>query len=83
MARKAQTEADFRLKAQAHIGAMKAAIRSLDRSLSDDDVCGCDAGNASGDTEQECGCEHREAARVLEAGGCYIRRGLERGFRLS
>lgn len=26
--------------------------------------------------------ESREASRVLEAGGCYIRRGLEKGWTL-
>lgn len=26
--------------------------------------------------------EHAEAARVIEAGGCYIRRGLAKGYTL-
>lgn len=68
MARQALTETEWRAKAERHhLPTMEAALRSLRRS---------------GATSAYDADEHREAARVLEAGGCYIRRGLERGFSL-
>jgi len=83
MARKAITEADWRANVtRQHLPTMEAALRTLRKSLDDTVVCDCEQGNADGITPRECGCEHREASRALEAGGCYIRRGLERGFTL-
>ena len=61
MARKATTPAEATRKAREHIGASKAAIRTLTNPESD----------AS---------EYMEAAKALEAAGCYIRRATERGL---
>ena len=82
MARKATTQADFEKKAAEHLAIMEASLRTLRKPLTDDYVCDCEQGNAEGITSLECGCEHREAAAAIEAGGCYIRRGLARGFHL-
>lgn len=74
MPRKPQTPTSARQTIAAHIGAIKSAARTLERPLSDVDVCDCEAGNADGITEAECGCVYLEAARTLEAAGCYVRR---------
>jgi len=82
MARPALNQATFKVKAAQHVATMRAALRTLERPLDDTVVCDCDAGNAEGITAAECGCEHAEAARAIEAAGCYIRRGIAQGFTL-
>lgn len=43
-------------------------------------VCACTVGSAAGITEAECGCKVLDAAKVLEAAGCYIRRANVKGL---
>ena len=77
MARKALTPEAAQRQTRAHIEASRAALKVLAQPLSDDDVCSlCE----DGVTEAECGCRYAEAAKVLEAAGCYIRRAAARGL---
>lgn len=80
MARPATTPAQARASLAKHLDASRRALKTLSAPLSDDDVCYCDAGNAAGITEAECGCQYTEAAKILEAAGCYARRAVDKGL---
>ena len=80
MARTPTTPAQARRNIDAHVSACEAALRTLRKPLSSDHVCDCPEGNAAGITEAECGCLYTEAAKVLEAAGCYTRRAVNKGL---
>lgn len=74
MARPALTPTQARAQMDRHIIIMRRALNTLSAPLSDTDVCYCDDGSAAGITERECGCQYRDAARMLCAGETYVRR---------
>lgn len=80
MARTPTTPDQAAAKVAHHRAMATAALRTLSRPLADDVVCDCESGNPEGITPRECGCEYLEAAKALEAAGCYIRRAVERGL---
>ncbi len=80
MARPATTPAQARASLAQHVSAAKRALVTLTSELSDTDVCYCDAGSGAGITESECGCQYVEAAKILEAAGCYARRAVAKGL---
>ena len=80
MARKALTPEVAKRQTAAHIKASREALKVLSSPLPDDVVCDCDDGNSAGITPAECGCAYAEAAKTLEAAGCYIRRAAARGL---
>ncbi len=80
MARPATTPAQARASLTQHVSAAKRALVTLSSELSDADVCYCDAGGGEGLTEAECACQYVEAAKILEAAGCYARRAVAKGL---
>lgn len=78
--RPATSPAQARASLATHVAASKRALVTLSSPLSDEDVCYCDSGSAAGITEAECGCQYADAAKILEAAGCYARRAASKGL---
>ena len=77
MPRKPNTPAQIRATADQHVAAARRALKTLSAPLDNTSVCYCPDGNADGITEAECGCQYMEAAKILEAAGCYVRRHVD------